>query len=179
VTVSVAAYTFAALFLLGLVLGVRAMLQGVERPGKSSGSPRFAINGPMVAGFAAVCGATGYLLTRYTRLSTPIDLVIALPAGVLGALGALSLVAAWAIPAAQAEVVDERFTLQGAFARVVAAAEGGATGTIRYEVDGVAQTSPASPLDNSRLEVGADVVIERIENGVAFVEPWARVEARL
>src|SRR5579862_8509312 len=178
-TVPRVAYAFAAVFLLGLLLGVRAMLRGVERPGKGSASPRFSINGPMVSGFAIACGATGYLLTRYAALSTAIDIAISITVGALAALGALSLVASWAIPAAQAEVVDDRYTLQGAFARVVTVTDGGGYGVIRYEADGVTHTSPAKPLDNTRLEVGADVVIERIENGVAFVEPWARVEARL
>jgi hypothetical protein len=34
-------------------------------------------------------------------------------------------------------------------------------------------------LDGVLLEAGGDVVIERIEDGIAYVEPWDRVEARL
>jgi hypothetical protein len=34
-------------------------------------------------------------------------------------------------------------------------------------------------LSNRPVPVGADVVIDRIENGVAFVEEWAAVEQRL
>jgi hypothetical protein len=180
-------YVYLVSFVLGLMLGVRAMLHGVERPAKVSRSgnagaasaPRFALDLPTAAGFAAAFGVTGYLLTRYAGLSVVVDVVIAAAAGAAGAVGALALVAAWAIPAAQAEVVDERYLLQGAFARVVAVSDSGAAGMVTYESEGVSRTTRASAIDGTHLEVGGDVVIERIEDGVAYVEAWAKVEARL
>ena len=130
-------------------------------------------------GFATAFGVTGYLLMRYAPLTTLSDILIAAAVGVAGAVGALTLVAAWAIPAAKAEVVDERYLLQGAFARVTAVSERGMSGTVVYESEGRSHTARAAPLEGCRLEVGGDVVIERIEDNVAYVEPWARVEARL
>ena len=190
-------YAFLAFFVVGLLLGVQIMLHGVERPARAARgekgdggetarpAPRFALDLPTAAGFAAAFGATGYLLFRYTQLGLIPDLVIAAVAGAAGAIGAVALVAAWAIPSAKAEVIDERFVLQGVFARVTGIADGGTTGTIVYKAvgemggDGLTHTSPATGLDGVRLEVGSDVVIERIENGMAFVEPWSQVEARL
>lgn len=199
-------YAFLAFFIIGLLLGVRIMLHGVERPARASRpasaageasakptpvGPRFALDLPTAAGFAAAFGATGYLLVRYTLLGPAVDAVIAAILGAAGAIGAVALVAAWAIPAAKAEVVDERYLFQGAFARVTGVSDRGATGTIVYHAavegagsgkpgrQGEALTLPATGLDGARLEVGAEVVIERIENGMAYVEPWARVEARL
>ena len=122
---------------------------------------------------------TGYLLARYTTLTVAPELIIAAVAGALGGALALTLVAAWAIPAAKAEVIDERYVLQGAFARVVSVSNGGAAGTITYESEGTTYTTAAAGLDGTRLDLGAEVVIERIEDGVAYVEPWAKVEARL
>ena len=186
-------YAFLAFFVVGLLLGVRIMLHGVERPARpprrrdagATPGPRFALDLPTAAGFAAVFGGTGYLLVRYAPLGPIVDVVIAAIAGAAGAIGAVALVAAWAIPSAQAEVVDERFLMQGAFARVTAVGDLGTTGTIVYQgagehgSGGETHTSPATGLDGARLEVGGEVVIERIENGMAYVEPWARVEARL
>lgn len=180
-------YAYVASFVLGLLLGVRAMFHGVERPAKSRkpvegggmSGRRFALNLPTTASFASAFGATGYLLARYTGLSVPVDLAIAAAAGALGAAGALLLVAAWAIPAARSDAPDERYLLQGEFARVVEVSAQGDTGRVTYVDGGVSHTVQAAPLDDARLELGAEVVIERIENGVAFVEPWARVEARL
>jgi hypothetical protein len=196
-------YAFVAAFVVGLLLGVQIMLHGVERParklepqkgndGVNKGvtpqvstsstarpTPRFALDLPTAAGFATAFGATGYLLARYAPLSPAVDIVIAAVAGVAGALGAVALVAAWAIPSARAEVVDERYVFQGAFARVTGITDSGTMGTIVYEAEGATHTSAAKGLDGTLLQVGAEVVIERIEDGVAYVEPWARVEARL
>jgi hypothetical protein len=33
--------------------------------------------------------------------------------------------------------------------------------------------------DGAPIDAGADVAIERVEGGVAYVERWAQVEARL
>jgi hypothetical protein len=88
-------------------------------------------------------------------------------------------VAAWAIPAAKAEVVDERYVLQGAPARVVSIAGDGSAGTIEYQTAGATLTARAAGLDGVLLVAGTEVVIERIEDGIAYVEPWDRVEARL
>lgn len=190
------AIVFLASFVIGLLLAVRAMLHGIERPAKAAqraragaaattaatttpAPPRFVINLPTTAGFATALGATGYLLTRYTTLSPVPDVLIALVAGAAGAAGALTLVAAWAIPAAKAEVVDQRYILQGAPARVVSVTGGGSAGTIEYQNDGATLTARAAGLDGVLLVAGTEVVIERIEDEIAYVEPWDRVEARL
>jgi hypothetical protein len=183
---------FLASFVIGLLLAVRAMLHGIERPAKVARSPRapadgapvaapprFVINLPTTAGFATGFGVTGYLLVRYTTLSPIAEVLIALVAGAAGAAGALTLVAAWAIPAAKAEVVDERYVLQGAPARVLSIAGDGSSGTIEYQSDGATLTARAAGLDGVLLVAGTEVVIERIEDGIAYVEPWDRVEARL
>jgi hypothetical protein len=183
---------FLASFVIGLLLAVRAMLHGIERPAKVVRSapaattsapvaapPRFVINLPTTAGFATGFGATGYLLVRYTTLARVPEVLIALVAGAASAAAALTLVAAWAIPAAKAEVVDERYLLQGAPAKVLAIAGDGSTGTIEYQSEGATLTARATGLDGVPLIAGGDVVIERIEDGIAYVESWDRVEARL
>lgn len=172
-------YAFVAAFLAGLILTVLAMLNGVERPELRPGRRRFAINVPTVAAFAAVFGATGYPLAVYSSLGWIAVVSIAAAAGVAGAIASLSLVAGWAIPSAKAEVVDERYLLQGCIAKVTEVAPDGTTGMIAFENGGVRQVSRAAGLDGARLEVGTEVAIERVEGGVAYVEPWSQVEARL
>jgi hypothetical protein len=164
---------FLVSFIGGLLLAVFAMLNGVER---RSG---FSLNRPAIAAFATVFGAVGYPLLRAGSLRIVPVLAIAAASGLAGAAIAIVLVAAWAIPSARAEVIDERFLLQGSVARVLSVTDGGATGMIAYEVDGVKCTAPARTVDGTRLEPGEDVVIERLEEGTATVEPWATVEARL
>ena len=51
-----------------------------------------------------------------------------------------------------------------------------AHGEIVYEVDGRRYTVPARSWDGEPIALDADVVIERVEDGVAIVERWAQVE---
>lgn len=174
---------FLGSFLIGLLLGFYAMLYGVARPAAgtaTAASPmRASLNVPLVGGFATLFGATGYLLTRYTALGAPFRAAIAAAAGVAGALGAVALVTKWAIPAAANDVEDERYALQGHLGRVTRAVAANSPGAIVYEEEGTTHEVRALALDDAPIAVGTEVVIERIEDGVAYVEAWSRVEERL
>jgi hypothetical protein len=190
------AYLFLAALLLGLVLGVFMMLLGVERrPRRSSTrvsplvsretliaasneiSARFHL--PIVAAFTTMFGATGYLLTRYSPLGTAGRIIIATGAGALLAAGAVVLIARWAIPSARRDVPDERYLWQGMLAHVTAAIDATTPGRITVEVDGTRHAVSAVSVTGEAIDSGSDVVIERIEEGIAFVEPWTVVERRL
>jgi hypothetical protein len=179
-------HLFLGLFLAGLVLAVGAMLFGVERKRQSaSGAPTIGarLTIPNVAAFAAVSGAVGYLLDRYSSLAGVTVLVIAGIAGALGVVGAVLLVARWALPAVAGEVVDERYVLQGHPARVTQII-GNATGApsayeISYEEGGATHVLRAHSLEGTVLAPGSEVVIERVEDGAAYVEAWSVVERRL
>jgi hypothetical protein len=168
---------FVGSFLAGALLGVYGMLYGVTRPAGTGLRARLSV--PSIGGFAAAFGATGYLLTRYSGLGVPARLVIAAAAGVAGALGAVALVTKWAIPSAAKDVEDERYALQGHLARVTRAVSANSPGTIVYEEDGATHEARALALDGAPIAADTEVVIERIEDGVAYVEAWARVEERL
>lgn len=192
-------HLFLAALLLGLVLGVFIMLLGVERrPRRSnqgSGTPspfasresltaasneisaRFHL--PIVAAFATMFGGTGYLLTRYASLGKAGQVLIAAGAGALLAAAAVILIAKWAIPSARRDVPDERYLWQGMFGHVTVSIDRGSPGCITVEVDGTRHAVSAVSLAGDTIGEGSDVVIERIEGGMAFVEPWAAVERRL
>jgi hypothetical protein len=183
---------FLGALLLGLLLGVFSMLHGVERDGPASparapgsapdqaaSEPSASLKLPLIAAFASVFGLAGYLVARYTTLPVPAELGVATTLGALGALGAAALVLKWAIPSARADVVDERYLLQGHPARVVEAITASAPGTIEYEVEGKRVVHAACSFDGAAIAPGTDVVIDRVEEGVAYVEMWALVEARL
>ena len=46
-------------------------------------------------------------------------------------------------------------------------------------MDGAQYAIPARSFDGSPLEVGDEVMIDRIEDGIAWVEAWAVVEKRI
>jgi len=138
-----------------------------------------ALTAPTVGAFATVFGITGYLLWRYSQLAIPAQLAVAIFAAVLGAILATRAVARWATQAAKQDVVDERYLLQGHPAEVVAAIASAGSGEIAYMVGGKRYAVSAQSLDGTPVAVGTEVVIDRVENGVAYVEPWAQVEQRL
>lgn len=189
---------FLVSFLGGLVMLVMFMLFGVERQGRvsvaalQSGDPdawrrflgatqdvRARIGLPGFAAFATLFGLVGYALSRYSELSLLIRLLLATLAGGAALAIAVTLVAKWAVPSARNEEVDERFLLQGHFARVTVPVGADSVGEVVYELGGAQFSTPARSLDGSALERDTEVVIERIEDGCAHVEAWALVEKRI
>lgn len=185
---------FLVVLLAGLLLGVFAMLFGTEHVPRNitlpaphertsehviDAEPSALFNRASMAALASVCGVTGYLLTRFSDWSVGVRLVVAALAGA-GAMALQSLIIArWAIPSARAEHIDERYLLQGTIGRVTRAIPPGGDGEIQYTLDGVSYTLPARGVDAGELVADVEVVLDRIEVGVAYVEPWAQVEQRL
>lgn len=181
---------YLAAFLIGLVLGVYAMIRGVERIGSGRsleldalgrpvGAARMTLTAPTIGAFATVFGVTGYLLWRYTQFGGAAQTMLAGGAAVIGTIVATRLVRRWAKQAATDDVVDERYLLQGHPAQVVTAIVSPGSGQIAYVVGGKRFAAAAQSLDGAPVAAGTEVVIDRVENGVAYVEPWAQVEQRL
>ncbi|MEP6780617.1 MAG: hypothetical protein ABJC26_12055 [Gemmatimonadaceae bacterium] len=185
---------FLGVLLVGLVLGVFVMLNGTERLPSGvtlpaphervsdhvvAAEPSALFNWASMAAFAFGFGLSGYLFTRFSALPIATRIVIAAAIGA-GAMTIQSLlIARWAIPSARAEEVDERYLLQGTLARTTREIPADGTGELQYALDGVSYTLPARSLDGQLLSSDVEVVLDRVEDGVAFVEPWARVEQRL
>jgi len=186
---------FLACFVAGLALAVYAMLHGVERrvpasavpPHEATGSwnaaaePSPLLNVQSVAAFVAGFGIGGYLLDRFTALgAVPLVLVALLVGAGLVALSA-ALIARWVIPGARGEQVDDRYLMQGHPAAVTRpiGRDGDGDGEIEYEVDGQRYVVPARSWDGEPIDRDAEVVIERVEDGVAIVERWTQVEERI
>lgn len=183
-------FLYLAAFIVGLLLVVYAMIRGVERVGRTGRAPeldalgrpiggsRMALSAPAVGAFATVFGVTGYLLWRFASLSSGAQLAVCLAVGFLGSFAATRAVVHWAAQAEQ-EVVDERYLLQGHPATVVTAIAATGAGEIAYDVGGRRHAVAAKSLDGTPVAAGTDVVIDRVEDGIAYVEPWVLVEQRL
>ena len=185
---------FLSVLLLGLMAGVRAMLLGTEHlpsgvmlpaPHErksehvTDAEPSALFNWASVAAFAFAFGLAGYLFTRFSAFSVPVLVVIAIVSG--GAAMAVQslLIARWAIPSARADQVDERYLLQGTIGRVTRAIPAEGEGELQYTLDNVTYTLPARELGGVAIDSNVEVVMDRVEAGVAYVEPWAQVEQRL
>ncbi|MFL5469319.1 MAG: hypothetical protein ACJ8AE_05980 [Gemmatimonadaceae bacterium] len=170
---------FLTTFIGGLVLAVFAMLHGVEHMRRSrTGAPSPFLNLPAVAAFAVGFGAVGYPLASRTRLPIWGILLIAVGTGIVATSGMITLLARWALRGIpQPGTTDDE--IQGQLAVVTRDILVTATGEISYEHLGHKVNIPARGLTEKLLPSGTDVVIDRIEDGVAFVEEWAVVEQRL
>ncbi|HEX6640309.1 MAG TPA: hypothetical protein VF215_04315, partial [Thermoanaerobaculia bacterium] len=124
-------------------------------------------------------GAVGYPLTRYSPLGIAARVIIPAVAGAAAVTGVVILVARWAVPSARRDIPDERYLWQGLPAIVVSPIDAETPGRISVDVDGTRHAVVAVSLHGEPIELDSDVVIERIEDGTAFVEPWAAVERRL
>ncbi|HEY2374798.1 MAG TPA: NfeD family protein [Gemmatimonadaceae bacterium] len=167
-------------FILGLLIGVAIMLFGIERrptstTASSDSASRTSL--PLLAAFAVAFGASGYSLLRV--LSGRGAFFAALIIGVAAVLLTRWLVAKSASMSVEHDIDDERYVLQGHVARVVASIDAGSEGRISFDVGSEKRTLRARSLDDTSVVEGTEVIIERIEGDLAYVEPWLQVEQRL
>jgi hypothetical protein len=178
--VAILPIVFLAAFMGGLLLAVFAMLNGVQRARRERGrAPSAFFNLPAVAAFAVGFGAVGYPLASRTRLPVWAILLIAIGAGALAIGGMITLLAQWAFRGISAASPVDEEEIQGHLAIVTRDISVSLPGEISYQYHGRELRSPAQSIGTKALPIGAEVVIDRIEAGVAFVEEWAIVEQRL
>lgn len=179
---------FLATFVAGLGLAVYSMLHGVERSRSPRGSraprktiekrPSAIFNAPAGSAFGVVLGATGYLLVTRTTVGLGTIFAVALAVAAAATAGTMMLMSKWALPYSGLESFDE--LIQGQIARVTRPiSTSGGAGEISFETDGVRHTLAAQSIQGSEIPYDTEVVIDTVENGVARVEPWSAVEARL
>jgi hypothetical protein len=173
-------YLFLASFIGGLLLAVRIMFFGAERRRiRAVDTLPLRRSEPAIASFLVMFGAAGYLLTRRGALSPLPGTAIAIGLGALWALLVTRLAIATARIKPEHDPDDPRYSLQGQVAFVTMAIPAGGEGTVTF-ADGIERrTFRARATDERAIDDGLEVCIERVENEIAFVEPWAVVEARL
>lgn len=173
-------YILLAAFIAGLLLAVRIMFFGAERRRvRATGGIPLRRSEPAIAAFLIMFGVAGYLLTRRGTLSIPVGLAAAVALGVLWAILVTRLAIATARITPEHDPEDPRYLLQGHVAVVTQAIPADGEGTIAFEDGSVRRGLRARVIDGTPVEDGVEVCIERVENGLAFVELWSVVEARL
>jgi hypothetical protein len=167
----------------GLLLSVRVMIAGVASPGNGpEGTADAATSSmflPSLASFCTVSGLVGYLMTHFAHLDGVWPFVAAVGAALVAVL-TTRLVVRWSASTVGSDPEnDPRFRFQGHVARVVEAIGPEQSGRIVFQTVSGQMDLRATALDGAQVAIGAEVVIERIDDDVATVEPWARVEERL
>ena len=168
-------------FVGGLLLAVRVMMYGVERPREENpaGERSFRLSPPLVVAILTVFGLAGYVLTRLAVGTVITRLLSSAALAAAAAFLAGYLVKKWWTVTPEHDVDDERYVLQGHVARVTKAIRADVEGEIGYEIGRERHVMRARSYDDGALSEGTEVVIERIEDGIAYVEAWVEVEKRL
>ena len=172
-------YLYLAALIAGLLLAVRLMFFGAERRRLHPDHTPLRRSEPAAVAFLVMFGVAGYLLTRHASLGAVMSAgaAILLGAGWAAVTARLAIVMARVTPAHDPD--DPRYALQGQVATVAAGIPAGGEGTITFDAGAGPRTAPACAIDQNAIDEGVEVCIERIENGVVFVERWSLVEARL
>ncbi|MDZ7631835.1 MAG: hypothetical protein U5K74_10945 [Gemmatimonadaceae bacterium] len=170
---------FNLVFLAGLLVSVRVMVAGVERAGGEGDTAVVRSRWAMLAGLLTLSGFLGSVLVRLSMSSGVVTAGV-LAGAVFGALSARVLVSrAAAMPVSDHEF-DPRFALQGVPAMVVEPIPAGGDGLVQLPGGSShPSTLRARSLDGVAIAKGEEVGVERIDDGVAFVEAWSAIEARL
>jgi membrane protein implicated in regulation of membrane protease activity len=167
-------------FIVGLLLAVRIMFFGAERRRPRADDPlplrRWE---PAVSAFLIMFGMAGYLLTRPGRLSPVEGAWAALLLGLLWAALVTRVAIATARVQPEHDPDDPRYVLQGHVAIVTTPIPADGEGSIAFGEPGTEHSLRARAIDGQAIGEGTEVCIERVDDGVALVERWALVEARL
>jgi membrane protein implicated in regulation of membrane protease activity len=174
-------FFYLAMFVGGLLFAVWVMMYGVERPREAhpAGERSFRISPAILIAFSVTFGALGTLLSRQNAGTVATRLGIAVATGALVAVIAARLVSKWWTVTPEHDVDDERYVLQGHLARVTKPIRDGVEGEVSFEIGTDHRVLRARSFDDGALAVGTEVVIERIEGDIAYVEAWLEVEKRL
>ncbi len=173
-------YLFLVALFAGLLLGVRLMFFGAERRRlRARTDLPLRRSEPAVVGFLVMFGISGYLLTRHGTMSTGAGTATALLLGIAwtGVVTRVAIATARVQPEHDPE--DPRYVLQGHVALVTAPIPVGGEGAIAVQEGGSSRSMRARMIDDGSVAAGQEVCIERVDDEVAYVEPWAAVEARL
>ncbi len=166
-------------FIIGLLLAVRIMFFGAERRRVHSDALPLRRSEPAISAFLLMFGIAGYLLTRPGRLTSGTGTAAAVVLGATWALVMTRLAIATARVKPEHDPDDPRYVLQGHVAVVTVPIPTDGEGEILYGEGEGSRSLRARSIDGQAIDTGTEVCIERVDDGVAFVELWALVEARL
>lgn len=127
--------------------------------------------------FLAWFGGAGYLLSRYSSLAALAVLALSGIAGLAGGAVVFVTLARLVFPRLT-EMHPEDFQLPGTLAKVSSRIRPGGTGEIVYSLGDNRHVDGARSVGGDAIEPGTEVVIVRVERGIAYVERWDRFAAQ-
>lgn len=139
--------------------------------GHSSGASLSPFNVSTISAFLTWFGGAGYLLTRYSGLTAVAVVAFSGAAGIVGGGIIFVTLGRYVLPRLT-EMRAEDYQVAGTVARVSSTIQAGGAGEIVYTLAGTLRADGARSVTGEPLERGTDVVILRVERGIAYVERW-------
>ena len=128
-------------------------------------------NASTLLAFLAWFGGTGYILTKYSNLVAIASLGLATLAGLVSG----SIVFKFMVKlmyANETQLNEADYRVEGSLCTVTLPIRANGTGEVVFLLGGVRRSAGARTDDGKPIEKGAEVVIERHENGIAYVKRW-------
>ena len=148
---------------------------GGQAGGHSQGHAS-AFNAGTIAAFLTWFGGAGYLLTRYSGFAALSITAIASLVGLIGGALVFAFLAKFINPRLTV-LAPEDFQVNGVVAKVTSTIRPGGTGEIVYTLGGTRHADGARAETGEELERGTEVVILRVEKGIAYVDRWSKFAA--
>ena len=128
-------------------------------------------NASTLLAFLAWFGGTGYILTKYSNLVAMASLGLATLAGLVSG----SMVFKFMVKlmhSNETQLNEADYRVEGSLCTVTMPIRANGTGEVVFLLGGVRRSAGARTDDGKPIEKGAEVVIERHENGIAYVKRW-------
>ncbi len=128
-------------------------------------------NASTMLAFLAWFGGTGYILTKYSNLVAIASLGLATLAGLVSG----SIVFKFMVKlmhSNETQLNEADYRVEGSLCTVTMPIRANGTGEVVFLLGGVRRSAGARTDDGKPIEKGAEVVIERHENGIAYVRRW-------
>jgi membrane protein implicated in regulation of membrane protease activity len=129
------------------------------------------LNASTILAFLAWFGGTGYLLTKYSHVVSIFIVLLATLAGLAAGWMVFRFLLKLVGPSDEPLQSEDR-RIVGALAKVSMTIRENGTGEIIFPLGGSRSCSGARSEDGGAIEKGAEVVIEKYEQGIAYVKRW-------
>ena len=129
------------------------------------------LNASTILAFLAWFGGTGYLLTKYSHVVSFFIVLLATLAGLVAGWMVFRFLLKLVGPSDEPLQAEDR-RIVGALAKVSMTIRENGTGEIIFPLGGGRSCSGARCEDGVAIEKGAEVVIEKYEQGIAYVKRW-------
>ena len=128
------------------------------------------LNSMTLTAFLAWFGGTGYLLEKYTSLWVWVALACAIASGLVGASAVFSVLSKLSKRDFSMNPAD--YDMIGRLGRVSAGVKENSVGEMVFARDGARGCIPIRSENGIRIDKDVEVVITRLEKGIAYVRRW-------